>query len=98
MANYYFCTSSNSSITGSSHFDYITGQNKYANKENEIVYAKNFIPSWSENDPNKFWEICSKNERTNSRDYREFRFSLPNELPLEGVYPGFPTKAVISVY
>ena len=83
MANYHFCTSSNSSIAGSSHFDYITGQNKYANKENEIVYAKNFIPSWSENDPNKFWEICSKNERTNSRDYREFRFSLPNELPLE---------------
>ncbi len=83
MANYHFCTSANSSISGTSHFDYISGQNKYENKANEIVYTKNFIPSWSENDPNKFWEICSNNERINSRDYREFRFSLPNELPLE---------------
>lgn len=83
MANYHFCTSANSNISGSSHFDYIMGQEKYKDKKDEIVFAKNFIPSWSDNDPNHFWKACSNNERANSRDYREYRFSLPNELSLE---------------
>lgn len=44
MANYHFCTSANSNISGSSHFDYIMGQEKYKDKKDEVVFAKNFIP------------------------------------------------------
>lgn len=82
MANYYFCTTYGNATKALSHSSYILGKDKYDYKEDEVLYCDSKFPSWAK-DEKEFWEAVSYNERANGRGYREFRFSLPNELSLE---------------
>lgn len=82
MANYHFNTSYGHTGKSNAHASYILAEGKYRYKENEILFSDSKLPSWAET-PNEFWEAVSINERLNGRGYREFRFSLPNELPVE---------------
>ncbi len=82
MANYHFNTSYGNVSKTSAHASYILGEGKYSYKENEIMFANSKLPSWAENE-NVFWEAVETYERANGRGYREFRFSLPNELSIE---------------
>lgn len=82
MANYHFNTSYGNVSKTSAHASYILGEGKYSYKENEIMFADSKLPSWAENE-NVFWEAVETYERANGRGYREFRFSLPNELSIE---------------
>lgn len=82
MANYHFNTSYGHMSKSSAHASYILAENKYSYKENEIMFSDSKLPSWAKSS-NEFWEAVSYYERINARGYREFRFSLPNELPVE---------------
>jgi len=79
MANYHFNTSYGNVSKTSAHASYIMGEGKYSYKKDEIVFTDSKLPSWAK-DESVFWEAVETYERANGRGYREFRFSLPNEL------------------
>lgn len=81
MANYHFRTKVSTGQKSKAHAQYILAESKYGYKADEVVYVSNHTP---EDVPvTTFWEACDIYERTNGRQYREFEFSLPSELPLE---------------
>ena len=82
MANYHLNISYGRVGKGGPHIDYILGQNKYANKENEIKYTNHNLPNWCKS-PKEFWVAADDNERINGTVYKEIRISLPNELSHE---------------
>ena len=82
MANYHLNISYGRVGKGGPHIDYILGQNKYANKENEIKYTNHNLPNWC-NSPKEFWVAGDEKERVNGTVYKEVRISLPNELSNE---------------
>ena len=82
MANYHLNISYGRIGKGGPHIDYILGQNKYANKENEIKYTNHNLPNWCKS-PKEFWVAADDNERINGTVYKEIRISLPNELSHE---------------
>ncbi|MGL4866606.1 MAG: MobA/MobL family protein [Cetobacterium sp.] len=82
MANYHLNISYGRVGKGGPHIDYILGQNKYANKENEIKYTNHNLPNWCKS-PKEFWVAADDNERINGTVYKEVRISLPNELSHE---------------
>ncbi|MGL5853909.1 MAG: MobA/MobL family protein [Cetobacterium sp.] len=82
MANYHLNISYGKVGKGGPHIDYILGQNKYANKENEIKYTNNNLPNWCKS-PKEFWVAGDEKERINGTVYKEIRISLPNELSHE---------------
>ncbi|MGL5279407.1 MAG: MobA/MobL family protein [Cetobacterium sp.] len=82
MANYHLNISYGRVGKGGPHIDYILGQNKYVNKENEIKYTNHNLPNWSKS-PKEFWVAGDEKERINGTVYKEIRISLPNELTEE---------------
>ena len=82
MANYHLNISYGRVGKGGPHIDYILGQNKYTNKENEIKYTSHNLPNWCKS-PKEFWVAADDNERINGTVYKEIRISLPNELSHE---------------
>ncbi|MGL5348991.1 MAG: MobA/MobL family protein [Cetobacterium sp.] len=82
MANYHLNISYGRVGKGGPHIDYILGQNKYANKENEIEYTNHNLPNWCQS-PKEFWVASDDKERVNGTVYKEIRISLPNELSKE---------------
>ena len=82
MANYHLNISYGKVGKGGPHIDYILGQNKYVNKENEIKYTNHNLPNWCKS-PKEFWVAADDNERINGTVYKEIRISLPNELSHE---------------
>ena len=82
MANYHLNISYGTIGKGGPHIDYILGQNKYVNKENEIKYTNHNLPNWCKS-PKEFWVAADDNERINGTVYKEIRISLPNELSHE---------------
>lgn len=82
MANYHLNISYGRVGKGGPHIDYILGQNKYVNKENEIKYTNHNLPNWCKS-PKEFWVAADDNERINGTVYKEIRISLPNELSHE---------------
>ena len=85
MAIYRCNTSTGTVGSGSSHSDYIHGKNKYAYKENEIVYSYDFLPNNVSDEV--FWKTADNNEpimgNRLSRVYREYKLTLPHELSLD---------------
>lgn len=79
MANYHFNTSYGDCFKAPAHAQYILAQGKYEYKKDEVLFSESKLPSWSDI-PKEFWDSSFKYERANARAYREFRFSLPNEL------------------
>ena len=79
MANYHLNISYGRVGKGGPHIDYILGQNKYTNKENEIKYTNHNLPNWCKS-PKEFWVASDEKERINGTVYKEIRISLPNEL------------------
>lgn len=82
MANYHLNISYGRVGKGGPHIDYILGQNKYVNKENEIKYTNHNLPNWCKS-PKEFWVAADDNERINGTVYKEIRISLLNELSHE---------------
>ena len=82
MANYHLNISYGRVGKGGPHIDYILGQNKYTNKENEIKYTNHNLPNWCKS-PKEFWVAADNKERVNGTVYKEIRISLPNELSHE---------------
>ena len=82
MANYHLNISYGTIGKGGPHIDYILGQNKYANKQNEIKYTNHNLPNWCKS-PKEFWVAGDDKERINGTVYKEIRISLPNELSHE---------------
>lgn len=82
MANYHLNISYGKVGKGGPHIDYILGQNKYTNKENEIKYTNHNLPNWCKS-PKEFWVAADDKERINGTVYKEIRISLPNELSHE---------------
>ena len=82
MANYHLNISYGTIGKGGPHIDYILGQNKYINKENEIKYTNHNLPNWCKS-PKEFWIAGDDKERINGTVYKEIRISLPNELSHE---------------
>ncbi|MHA4987649.1 MobA/MobL family protein [Cetobacterium somerae] len=82
MANYHLNISYGTIGKGGPHIDYILGQNKYVNKENEVKYTNHNLPNWCKS-PKEFWIAGDDKERINGTVYKEIRISLPNELSHE---------------
>ena len=93
MAHYYFenkpqpTGKSGKKIASSLHHDYICRENQYANirgRDEDLVYkASGNLPSWAQGNADTFWKACEEYKPANYRAYREFKFSLQEELPLE---------------
>lgn len=93
MAHYYFenkpqpVGKSGKKISSVLHHDYICREQQYAGirgREEDLVYkASGNLPVWAKGDANTFWEACEANKPANYRAYREFKFSLQEELSLE---------------
>ncbi|WP_083220981.1 MobA/MobL family protein [Aeromonas sp. EERV15] len=86
MANYHLSLTNGSKEAGKSgkiRNDYIKRENKYAKKNNELLYSDcGNIPHWAKSD-SEFWHAADLYERSNARVYREIECSLPNELTIE---------------
>lgn len=93
MAHYYFenkpqrSGKSGEKIASSLHHDYICREKQYAGirgREEDLVYkASGNLPVWTKGDANAFWSACEEYKPKNYRAYREFKFSLQEELSLE---------------
>ncbi|PWM76994.1 MAG: hypothetical protein DBY32_09185 [Phascolarctobacterium sp.] len=93
MAHYYFenkpqpIGKSGKRISSSLHHDYICREQQYAGirgRDEDLVYkASGNLPAWAKGDANTFWAACEANKPANYRAYREFKFSLQEELSLE---------------
>lgn len=93
MAHYYFenkpqpTGKSGKKIASSLHHDYICRENSYANirgREEDLVYkASGNLPAWARGSSDTFWKACEEYKPANYRAYREFKFSLQEELSLE---------------
>lgn len=93
MAHYYFenkpqpTGKSGKKIASSLHHAYICRENEYANirgREEDLVFkASGNLPAWSQGNADVFWKACEEYKPANYRAYREFKFSLQEELSLE---------------
>ena len=93
MAHYYFenkpqpTGKSGKKIASSLHHAYICRENEYANirgREEDLVFkASGNLPAWSQGNADAFWKACEEYKPANYRAYREFKFSLQEELSLE---------------
>lgn len=93
MAHYYFenkpqpCGKNGKKISASLHADYICREKQYANirgREEDLVYkTSGNLPVWAKGDAATFWNACETYKPENYRAYREFKFSLQEELSLE---------------
>lgn len=93
MAHYYFENKPQRSgkngkkIASSLHHDYICREKQYAGirgREEDLVYkASGNLPVWAKGNANAFWSACEEYKPENYRAYREFKFSLQEELSLE---------------
>lgn len=76
MAIFHLSFSNGKVGKGLAHFKYITGEDRYSYKENEVIYEKhNMPPHISAED---FWQSADAYERANGRVYKEIRIALPN--------------------
>lgn len=82
MTSYHFSIKKNIK-SAKAHCDYILRENtKNTIEKKELIFTKNNLPKWANNNPKKFWSECDKRERVNGIKYRELEFTLQNELSL----------------
>ena len=82
MTSYHFSIKKNTK-SAKAHCDYILRENtKNTIEKKELIFTKNNLPKWANNNPKKFWSECDKRERVNGIKYRELEFTLQNELSL----------------
>jgi hypothetical protein len=80
MATYFLRTRTGKAATGAGkkHAEYISGQDKYADKnEVQAVVDKN-LPKWAK-DGVDFFKKADENERSNGRSYRSLTIAIPRE-------------------
>lgn len=64
--------------------DYINREDKYSKRFEDLRFSDSGnMPSFSQNNPEKFWEFADIYERANARVCTEIEFALPRELTLE---------------
>lgn len=81
MAIYHLNFSNGKVGKGLAHFNYITANEKYSYKENELLNEFHYMPkNISAED---FWRTADAEERDNGRVYKEIRLSLPQEFTIE---------------
>lgn len=91
MAIYYLNNSAHGktvngiNINTKAHFDYISREGKYENRQNEdLVYLKSGnLPVWAEGKAGEFWNAAEEARNENGRAYREIKLGLQEELSLE---------------
>lgn len=91
MAIYYLNNSAHGkthtgiNINTKAHFDYISREGKYENRQNEdLVYLKSEnLPIWAEGKAGEFWNAAEEARSENGRAYREIKLGLQEELTLQ---------------
>jgi hypothetical protein len=86
MASYHLCVKTGKRGTAASHAAYIAREGKHGKDEKQhdlIAVEHGNMPTWANNDPEKFWKMSDKYERANGTAYKEFEIALPSELTLE---------------
>lgn len=64
--------------------DYINRNDKYSKRSDDLQFSGyGNMPSFAENDPEKFWKSSDVYERSNARVCTEIEFALPRELTLK---------------
>jgi hypothetical protein len=80
MATYFLRTRTGKAVSGAGkkHAEYVSGQDKYADKnEVQAVVDKN-LPKWAK-DGIDFFKKADENERANGRSYRSMTIAIPCE-------------------
>ncbi|WP_174889606.1 MobA/MobL family protein [Candidatus Williamhamiltonella defendens] len=83
MASYHCSVKSGGKWAASAHADYISRENKYAQKlglEDLVYKSHGNMPIWAAHDPREFWQSADNFERANGSTYREIEVALPREL------------------
>lgn len=64
------------------HASYIARQGFHSRRDDLIATCHGNMPEWVQNDPNAFWRMGDRFERTNGAVHREHEIALPSELTL----------------
>ena len=69
-------------VQAASHVEYINRENAFA-KKGGCVYQQHRLPAWAHGSAKDFFSAADAYSPTNGTRYKEFEFSLQNELTLE---------------
>ncbi|MDR0776859.1 MAG: MobA/MobL family protein [Azonexus sp.] len=80
MATYFLRTRTGKAATGAGHKHalYISGQDKYADKNEVLAVVDKNLPVWAK-DGIDFFKKADENERSNGRSYRTLIIAIPRE-------------------
>ena len=83
MASYHFSIKSGKRGKAAKHAAYIARVGKLgkdADATDLVVTDHGNLPSWTQGNPDTFWQAADQNERVNGAAYRELEIALPAEL------------------
>jgi hypothetical protein len=102
MASYHLSVKTGKRGSAASHAAYIAREGKFGRNlvEPDLV-ALEFgnLPDWALGNPQRFWKMADKCERSNGAAYREFELALPSELTNEQqreLLDDFISKVVVN--
>lgn len=80
MASFHYSIKSGKKGSARRHATYIDRQGSYSTRGDLIHSSYGNMPDWTAGDPNLFWSMADRHERSNGAAYREHEIALPNEL------------------
>jgi hypothetical protein len=86
MASFHLSVKTGKRGSAASHAAYISREGKFGkNLQEPDLVAMEFgnMPDWALGNPQLFWKMADRHERSNGAAYREFEVSLPSELNIE---------------
>ena len=86
MASYHLSVKTGKRGSAAPHAAYIAREGKFGmNLQEPDLVAMEYgnMPDWALGNPQLFWKMADKHERSNGAAYREFELALPSELTIE---------------
>lgn len=86
MASYHLSVKTGKRGSAATHAAYIAREGKFSmNLQEPDLVAMEFgnMPDWALGNPQLFWKMADRYERSNGAAYREFEVALPSELTIE---------------
>lgn len=83
MASFHHSLKSGKKGTAAKHAAYIARKGRHKERADVVFTGHGNMPSWTRDDPKKFWNASDEHERKNAAVYREHEIALPKELTRE---------------
>lgn len=83
MASFHHSLKSGGKGTATKHAAYIARQGRHKRRQDLVFAGHGNMPSWTNDNPKRFWESSDQHERNNAAVYKEHEIALANEFTRE---------------